>query len=109
MQYLPGEVAARFLLPICVTEWRYPLERFYDPKAVEAARTETGSEFENYTLREELWASLNRGEPLALNDKLIVLFQRGSLYPEDFAAESVRAAKSCGSTDSKTGGLAWTR
>jgi hypothetical protein len=93
MRYVPGEVAARFLLPLCVGEWGYPLEQFYDPKAVKDAEIETTSGFQNHTLREELWASLNRGESLALNDRLIILFQRGSLYAEDFAAEFARAAQ----------------
>lgn len=92
LAYDPGEVAARFLLPLCVTAWGYELEQFYDADAVAKARIETGgSGFENDTLREELWKSLNRGEPLTLRDNLIVLFQRGSLYPDDFARDTQRA------------------
>ncbi|MGH9764270.1 MAG: hypothetical protein ACREAC_25830, partial [Blastocatellia bacterium] len=88
MQYMPGEVAARFVLPLCILEWGYPLEGFYDPKGVRDAREDGGDGFQNHTLREDLWVSLNRGEPLAIRDNLLVLFRRGSLFPEDFAAET---------------------
>ncbi len=44
-----------------------------------------------YTLREDLWAALNGGEPLALRDNLVILFMRGSLYPDDFGRDTKRA------------------
>ncbi len=52
LQHVPGEVAARFLLPICVNAWGYQQDKFYEAEAVEKARAETGGTgFENYTAR----------------------------------------------------------